>query len=298
MPSKQGKNFTFTLFPTPDRNPDYQSWIDDGFAAYVAYGEETCPSSGRFHHQGFLHTVKKMTEFAVRKKIGGYASYMNGTIEQNEAYCSKASELTEYGTKPRQGARLDLSSYVKKVHAGELSINQILIDDPISFHQYGRTLQAAEDAYLIQKKRTEMTIGIWLYGPTGSGKSHRALEFASSQGAEIFYHNPEDKGWWDLYHHQPVTILDDFRGSISYSFLLRLVDKYDVSVPRRCKSPIPFTSRYLIVTSALSPTECYHNLSANDSLAQLMRRFHVVFVTDREAEVSLLPSDLPAYQTA
>ena len=58
--------------------------------------------------------------------------------------------------------------------------------------------------------------------------------------------------------------------------LLRMVDRYNTySMPRRNKTPYPFVSKLVIITSSLPPEEVYNNLAEGDKLAQLLRRFEV-----------------------
>ena len=130
-----------------------------------------------------------------------------------------------------------------------------------------------EDLRLRQSHRTEMTKGIWLYGPTGTGKSHQAFEGFSE---ETHYVVPlADKGWWDGYEQQETVIFNDFRGEVPYAMMLNLVDKWPMHVPRRCREPIPFTSKRVIVTSSQAPHEVYHRRAEEDSIEQLLRRFEV-----------------------
>ena len=93
----------------------------------------------------------------------------------------------------------------------------------------------------------------------------------------MMYRFPDDNGWWDGYTGEDIVIINDYRGSLTYSFLLNLVDKWPMSVRRRCREPVPFLAKHVIITSSEPPWEVYNNLSANDSLDQLHRRFSVVY---------------------
>ena len=71
-----------------------------------------------------------------------------------------------------------------------------------------------------------------------------------------------------------MVIFDEFRGQIPFNELLRIVDIHPTySVRRRCREPMPFISKKVIITSALPPWEVYKHLDQGDSLAQLYRRF-------------------------
>jgi hypothetical protein len=156
------------------------------------------------------------------------------------------------------------------------SVDDICVESPAVFHQYGRTLCKLEDIALRKKYRTWMTEGTWYWGDTGVGKSHRAFENFNTETHYVF---PNDGGWWDGYTGQEVVIINDFRGGIQYAELLDLVDKWPKTVRRRNREPVPFLGKKLIVTSSLKPEEVYSGLAENDSLSQLRRRFNVVEVT-------------------
>lgn len=204
--------------------------------------------------------------------MGAHVEPMKGTLEDNERYCSKEGELITIGEKPKQGRRTDLEDLAKQVKEGK-PVAEILLENPQAYHQYGRTLEKLEDVAKQSSTRSQMTEGLWLWGPTGCGKSHRA--FANFLPSTHYVVPLEDKGWWDSYAGQATVILDDFRGSISYATLLRMVDKYPFTVPRRGRTPAQFVSTLVIVTSSLPPEAVYHNLAEKDSLTQLYRRFKV-----------------------
>jgi len=123
--------------------------------------------------------------------------------------------------------------------------------------------------------RTEMTTCEWLTGPSGSGKSHKAFE---GYNPDTHYKWKYDNGWQDDYRQQPIVIINEFRGQIKYSDLLELIDKFPCEVRRRNRTPLPFTSKHIIITSVLSPQEVYCNLAQNDSLQQLLRRIKITIL--------------------
>ena len=256
----------------------YTAFCDEAPAVeadYHCYGRENCPSTGRHHWQGFCYFKNKKTLGAVIKLLKPHhVELCRGSLAQNERYCSKSGDYTEIGTRPAQGARVDLNEIAERVKQGT-SVDEITLENPMAFHQYGRTLQRLEDIRLRKVACTEMPKCIWLYGPTGVGKSHMARELA---GADVYTY-PHDNGWWDGYTGQNAVIFDDFRGEIPYGRLMTLADKWPTTVKRRSTAPFPFTSKLIIITSFGDPREVFHHHSDSDSLGQLYRRFEVQHVT-------------------
>ena len=120
----------------------------------------------------------------------------------------------------------------------------------------------------------KLTQGIWLFGSTGTGKSHNA--FMDYDPATCYVWK-DDKGWQDGYCGQETVIINDFRGrNMPYEKLLDLVDKYPTTVNRRGREPMPFTAKTVIITSSLTPNQIYNRRDSEDSLDQLLDRFTVV----------------------
>ena len=263
----------------------YQPLIDSKQAEYVAYGDEIAPTTGRKHHQGWIHfTNPRGTTVKCLRKIGemlgnAHVEPCMGSLHQNDAYVSKEGSLHELGVKPQQGTRADLKKMIERIASGEVSVDDICLEDPAFYHEFGRTLSKAEDILLRKRFRTEMTQGIWYWGPTAVGKSHRAFQGFNPAS---HYNKPLQDEWWDGYTGQECVILNDFRGQLKFSELLQLVDKWPHSVRRRSREPAPFLAKTVIVTSALPPEEVYANAcSHGDSLDQLKRRFQIVHVLEQ-----------------
>lgn len=287
MSTYKTRNFTFTNW---NLNSEEVFKNNDSVIRFMAFGLEKCPSTGREHHQGYLvfHNQRscatnscnrigqlfELTEDCVHAHI----EPMRGSLKSNEKYCSKESSLIKLGEEPSQGARVDLKNLKDRIMRGE-AVDDIAAEDPIHYHQYGRTLEKLEAIALRKKYRNWMTSGEWFYGPSGTGKSHRAFESFSEE--THFVKDLECK-WWDGYKGQPIVILEDFRGQISLSQLLRLVDKYPLSVPMRGKESIPFLAKRVIITSSKHPALVYYN--CGESLDQIERRFTVIEMAQKCSE--------------
>ncbi len=151
--------------------------------------------------------------------------------------------------------------------------------DPVHYHQYGRTLQKAEDIQLRKRFRTEMTTCEWIYGPTACGKSHEAFEGFNPETCYVW---KKETMWQDGYTGQETVIINELRGdSIKFGKLLELVDKWPYTLERRGREPVPFLAKHIVITSALPPAEIFVNLAEDDRLEQLYRRIIVTYKSEK-----------------
>lgn len=273
---KQSQRFVFVV----------NNWTEDQCEAlvknssklqYISFGKEIAPTTGTPHLQGYLETKVECSFVAVHKLIGFKnlsLEHAKGTVEQNDAYTSKDGLFYRSGTAlpPRmQGSRSDLKLVVLGLTTGKITMLDILMDWPHLFQQYNKTFCSAHQIFLKTLKRTEMTKLIWVVGGTGKGKSHFAFSHSRP-----YYSWPYDGEWCDEYEGEEVLVINEFRGTIKYDLLLQLSDKWPCSLRRRNIPPYPFISKYIVITSVLTPEECYHNRVKNDCIEQLLRRCQVI----------------------
>lgn len=278
---------------TPEDWDKIQSLGDWGVAAQEI-GEQGTP-----HIQGAFYFKNKISFSTIKNELPkAHIEPWLGTARDNKHYIFgpwekdgkvKPSNPTaiEWGDMPQQGARKDLETIRDNILNGQ-RVDEIVLESPHLYHQYGRTLTAIEDIALRRNWRTEFTNRTWYYGRTAVGKSHTAFE---GYHVDTHYNHPvRDKGWWDNYRQQHTVIINDFRGEIPFNDLLQLVDKWPYDVPRRGRPPMPFTSKEVIITSSCHPREIYSNsLSQNDRFDQFTRRFRIVELHSHSDE--LPPSD-------
>ena len=63
--------------------------------------------------------------------------------------------------------------------------------------------------------------------------------------------------------------------------LLTMIDCHpNYYVSRRCREPLPFISKKVIITSCMQPFEVYKNLNKSDKLSQLYRRLKVYWCNE------------------
>ena len=111
----------------------------------------------------------------------------------------------------------------------------------------------------------------WFHGATGTGKTRVAVE----DGHRRF---PDQEPWMSMdglqwfqgYDAHKVAIFDDYRkGHCSFSFLLRLLDRYPLQVPTKGGSR-QFLAKLIYVTCPWSPLALFEG--QDDKVNQLMRR--------------------------
>lgn len=136
------------------------------------------------------------------------------------------------------------------------------------FVRYYRTLRSISSDYA-RPVGIEKQVFVF-FGPTGTGKSRRAWEEA---GTDVYAKDPRSK-FWCGYSGQEHVVIDEFRGGIDISHLLRWFDRYPVNVELKGSS-IPLSARKIWITSNLHPSAWYTDLDRH-TYAALERRLEMV----------------------
>lgn len=262
------QHFTMTSYET--EKPVFKS-----FMRYLIYGKEVCPTTTREHWQCHFMTKRKMTLKRVIEKQKPHHIEISVAPQQSIEYCKKEGKWEEHGTLPQQGKRNDLITLKDFIMKGEKTVQDIMLEDPMMYHQYGRTLNALEDVYKKRNQRDWVPECVWLVGPTGVGKSRKV----HSEEKSLYIYPYEVAGWWDQYDGEEAVLFDDFRGQLPLNQLLRICDRYAFAVPRRGRAPTPLLAKRIWFTSCKTPEQVYDKDQMNgDSIAQLLRRIKVVYM--------------------
>lgn len=227
MPKQEKKSdkkfrlFCFTAFC--EQRPLIQKWMQ-----YLAGQQEKCPTTGKLHWQYFCYIKTQMTLKAFIKSIPSdwnkpHVEPCLGNIQQNIDYCSKdtgvPNTFQEQGLKPHQGQRTELEEACKQVRTGGLTA----VSSDVVLMKYHKhlsalaTIRSSTIPHVYSKPKV-----IWLWGPTGSGKTRAAYAHDP-----CLYKQTSTDGWFDGYYDQKTICIDDFdKHTFPIRELLQILDGY------------------------------------------------------------------------
>ena len=81
-------------------------------------------------------------------------------------------------------------------------------------------------------------------------------------------------GWRNGYNYQEVVVIDDFDGYLDFKFLLKLVDRYPITLDTK-GGMITFNSKFVIITSNEHPRYWYEYRN-EDAYNSLLRRINLL----------------------
>lgn len=251
------RRFCFTL--NNYTNAEYQHIVEfiSAKCKYGIVGKEVGDTTGTMHLQGFCNLNKPMRFSAIKKHLNNriHLEKANGSDEQNQKYCSKAGDFFEAGDPVRQGQRNDLKELVSAIKSGTNTTKMVAESFPCLYIRYHRGISEYLKISHPIKPRDDKTWVYYYWGPTGSGKSRRALKEAREINADSIYYKPRGL-WWDGYHQQECVIIDDFYGWIKYDELLKICDRYPYKV--QVKGGFEeFTSKRIWITSEKDTDRLY-----------------------------------------
>lgn len=135
-----------------------------------------------------------------------------------------------------------------------------------------KTLRQIEKDHM-QPVAVERKVRVF-WGASGLGKSRRAWYEA---GMTAYPKSPTSI-YWDGYQNHENVVIDEFRGGINISHVLRWFDRYPVCVECKFGACI-LAAQNVWITSNIPPTEWYPELDQATTQA-LLRRLEVVEMTE------------------
>lgn len=236
---------------------------------YMIYGKEIAPTSGTPHLQGYVQfRANKRLSWVKKLNSNCHWEVAIADAHCNTAYCSKERDVTTRGVLPKtpsQKGQDEKERWIQIIaHAKAGTLEE---HDPKVYYNSERTAERLHARYGIVKGY-EKTVKVY-WGATGTGKSHDAWE----EAGELAYGKDPRTKWWDGYHDQENVVIDEFRGTIDISHMLRWLDKYPVRVETK-GSTTPLKVIRVWITSNLHPKDWYPDLDQETKDA-LMRRLEV-----------------------
>jgi len=216
-----------------------------------------------------------------------YQAPRQGTHEQAVAYANKSDtrvagpwtlgEWVPNETKQKAIGQRRVKSTLTDVKA---AIDAGATDRELYRDHFGSMLRykGAFDNYrlaMVEDDRPQPKVLV-LWGPPGTGKSHTAKRICDNNGGGHWWRAGNGTNdWWDGYDpaRHPVVVLDDFKGGIRYTTLLRMLDKYPMQVEVKTSTK-QFIPKIVVITSNQPPNQWYFQTpaDANHDSSALLRR--------------------------
>jgi len=239
---------------------------------YFIAQDEQCPTTKRFHVQGYVRMSCQIPLSTMKKHLpGAHFELCKGDEASNIRYCSKEASRIEggvpftFGEVAEQGKRSDIVRAREIIKEGG-GMRQVC--EEVSSYQ--ATKGAELLLKYIEKGRDFKPEVRWYYGSTGSGKTRAAHdEFPDA------WISGKSLKWFEGYDAHQVVIVDDFRKDFcTFHELLRILDRYPFRVETKGGSR-QLLAKVIIITCPWEPAVLYSTRQAED-IQQLLRRIDVV----------------------
>jgi len=238
-------------------------------------GQQEAGSAGGYLHWQFVVAFRKKVSLAGVKAVFGPSVHaeLSRSESANEYVLKEETRVDgpwEHGAKPvRRNAKTDWESVWTAAQSGDLSA----IPAQVRVVSY-RTIRAIASDFAKTPPIVREIFVFW--GATGkyvltvgTGKSRRAWDEA---GLEAYAKCPRTK-FWDGYQSEQNVVVDEFRGGIDVSHVLRWCDRYPVRVEIKGSSK-PLVATKIWFTSNLDPRMWYPDLD-EETKSALLRRFNI-----------------------
>lgn len=254
----------FWLFTVPAH--EYVPYLPPG-CVWIR-GQLELGEGGFLHWQFLVAFAEKKTLQQVRSLFGPFHAELSRSEAAAEYVWKEETRVDgtqfEFGHRPfRRNSRPDWDAIWQNAQSGR--VESVPSNIRVLHYRTLRSIAADYDRPLGIEKQ------VFVYwGVTGTGKSRRAW---SEGGVDSYCKDPRSK-FWCGYGGEGHVILDEFRGGIDASHLLRWLDRYPVRVEVKGSSR-PLAATKIWITSNLNPADWYPDLD-EETMSALRRRFTLV----------------------
>lgn len=258
----RSNQWCFTL-PNPDGLID--DLMENPKVQYLVYGEETS-DSGLFHFQGVIHLTDRLRLTALKKLLpGAHFEVQRGSNDAAIAYCKKDAcpdQIHEFGTPlAGKGARSDLLEVKAKLDAN-VSTMEIADAHFGSWVRYNKSFELYRSLKVPKRNLTDAPKVYVIVGATNLGKTHLARSLAEDAHWQTRPRSKDAGAWWSGYNGHKEIIIDEFYGWLPFDLLLRLCDKYPLTLETK-GSQVECQASTIIFTSNGDPRNWYKNISSH-----------------------------------
>ena len=262
MPSPQGRYWIGTTSATDFTFP---SPLPRG--CVYAKGQQESGEGGFLHWQWIVLFDKPVRLSVVRSLFSGHWELTRSDAALSYVWKEDtrvADTQFEIGSLPKKrNSKVDWDEVRRLAQRGDLET----IPADIYVRCYGNLKRISSDC--LQPVPMERSVFVF-WGATGTGKSRTAWEQA---GLDAYSKDPRTK-WWDGYTGQQHVVIDEFRGDIHLSHILRWFDRYPVRVESK-GSTCAFNASSIWITSNLNPRSEWFPDTDVSSVDALMRRLNI-----------------------
>lgn len=145
-----------------------------------------------------------------------------------------------------------------------------------------------KDYYALQIRKApyEKPQVVWVYGPTGTGKSALAYYLCGDNR----FRKVGTLNWFDGYSGQPNVTFDDFRPeNCSWDLLLNMLDHYKVDDMPVKGGFVPWRPKLIVFTSPKHPRDTFvkwskknEQMEVREDVEQVLRRIDVIIKAPSE----------------
>lgn len=171
------------------------------------------------HYQIYFALKKKM-RFSGLKKLFPRAhiepKVKHSTCQEAAEYCKKEGNFVEHGEVPKEKTQAATEKAKDIWDTTKYQAKKGLLDEinsEIYIKHYGTLKKIAEDERIKKMpahlEATKIPPNYWFYGPTGTGKSHRARRANANDVEEEEFYYKMNNQWWEGYDNQENVIIED-----------------------------------------------------------------------------------------
>jgi len=274
-----------------ENNPEGE--LNELFADLEAEGKITYAcwqlevgENGTEHFQGYINFSKKIRLSALKKIMKRAHWAVCRDMEGARNYCMKPDGEKE--TSFRLDGPWEIGTWNPKLNNAKVwgkirdevkegkGIIDLVEKYPAQVFMYHKGINHIK--MLLQKPRDWKTLTqVWI-GPPGTGKSRNARD----KYPNAYWKQP-DSIWFDGYEGEETIVLDDFYGSLPWSTILQLSDRYACKLQVK-GSTANLLAKNLIITSNKMPHEWYRKILALNRVdpIALFRRIDELHLYDDE----------------
>lgn len=232
------------------------------YCAYLIYGDEIAPDTGRQHYQTFFQLKTPQTFAWVKDMLPGtHLEVRRGPvcdpryIDDDEHcgamdYCMKEGAFEQEGQvkdHPGQGHRSDVEAFVEsaKVEDRKTMYNKHP-KEMVKYRQAYDDIQAT-----FAEPRPNGATLFWLFGSPGTGKT----SFVKQKYPAHYDKSPSDC-WWPGYQQQDTVLIDEITQALPFETLLKIGDPGVLRLPIKGGHCV-FGAQRVFITSNIHPQDVY-----------------------------------------